>query len=461
MNTYEDFLKTKRVAAVSVGIDIPAHRLSAMLFDFQKEIVVWALRKGRAAIFADCGLGKSPMCLEWARIVCEHTRGDVLILTPLAVAQQMKREGRKFGIETTVCRSQSDVRPGINITNYEMLEHFDASHFRGVVLDESSILKSFMGKIKRTILELFHDTAFKLALTATPAPNDHLELGNHAEFLNVMPSNEMIMRWFLNDTMEAGGYRLKGHAVKDFWRWVSSWAISLSRPSDIGYSDEGFNLPDLRMITHEVEALHESDDALFVNASLSATTMHREMRKTAETRARKVAELVQETDSPWVIWCNTNYEADALTAILPDLVEVRGSDSLEVKEARLLGFSDGKISKLLSKSSICGFGMNWQHCSHMAFMGLSYSYEQFYQAVRRSWRFGQTQEVTAHIIYAETEGDVLRSLTRKRKDHESMKAEMNAAMRDAMRSDGGGVKIRSYDAATPILVPRWMAGASR
>lgn len=429
---YQAFLAGKRVNAPAVGFEVKLVELNRDLFDWQKDIVRWALRRGRAAIFADCGLGKTAMQLEWADHVYRRTLKPVLILAPLAVAHQTQREGTKFGIPVTICRSQADVQPGVNVANYEMLEHFDATAFGGIILDESSILKTFMGKTKRLIIERFAETPYKLACTATPAPNDHLELGNHAEFLGVMPSNEMISRWFINDTMQAGSYRLKGHAEVDFWRWVSSWAVSIAKPSDLGYPDSGFDLPELEIITHvvDVDITEDAGDQLFRSPSLSSTNLHVEKRRTIGERAAQIADLVENTPGSWVIWCDTNYEAEELLRRIPEAVEVRGNDSLALKETRISAFSKAEIRVLVTKPSICGFGMNWQHCSQMAFVGLSYSFEQFYQAVRRCHRFGQQDPVAAHVVIAETELPILETQNRKRLEHERMKTAMVAAMRE-------------------------------
>jgi hypothetical protein len=322
----------------------------------------------------------------------------------------------------------------VNVANYEMLDHFDPEAFGGVVLDESSILKNFMGIVKQTLMGMFERTPFKLCCTATPAPNDHLELGNHAHFLGVMPANEMLMRWFINDTMQAGGYRLKKHAEADYWQWVCSWAVCMDKPSDLGFADDGYVLPPLVIEPHivEVDNTDGAEDALFRSVTLSATTIHKEMRRTACERAARLAAIVNsdEERGAWLLWCNTNYEADAIRAILPEAVEVRGNDSVAVKERRLADFAEGRTRILLSKPGICGFGLNFQHCRNMAFVGLSYSYEQFYQALRRCWRYGQSKPVHAHVIYADTEGDVLLSIQRKQKDH----LEMKSAMTDAARA---------------------------
>lgn len=440
---YLDFLASKRVRPHASGFEPPA-RLNGWLLGFQEAIVRWGLRLGRAAFFADCGLGKTLMQLVWSEEVCRHTGGDALILCPLSVAAQTHREGQKFGIETTVCRSQVDVRPGVNITNYEMLRHFDTEHFVAVAADESSILKSFMGKTKRAIISSFADTPFRLACTATPAPNDWLELGNHAEFLGIMPSDEMIMRWFAPDSMHAGEYRLKGHAERDFWRWVATWAVSLSKPSDLGFSDEGFELPPLNFLPRvvEVDLTRDAQGLLFRMPELNATNLHREMRLTAEDRAGEVASLVAQGDGPWVLWCNTDYEADAIRAVVSDAVEIRGPESVTAKERKLLDFAEGRIGTLLTKPSICAYGLNWQHVHNMAFVGLSYSFEDLYQAIRRSWRFGQKREVNAYVVLAETEGPVLEAIMRKQDDHERMKRSMVEAMAETgLAATGSGREL--------------------
>jgi hypothetical protein len=424
---YEEFLAHKAVRAPAYGFVVDVESLNPQLFDWQRAIVAWALRRGRAAIFADCGLGKTPMQLEWAWQVHQQSGGNVLILAPLAVAQQTADEATKFGYAVTICRQMADVRPGINITNYELLAKFDASIFSGVVLDESSILKSYMGKTKRALVDAFAETPYRLCCTATPAPNDHMEIGNHSEFLGVMPSTEMLMRWFINDTMAMGNYRLKGHAAAAFWQWVGSWAVSLRKPSDLGYSDDGFTLPALAL-RHEIVEVDltegRGEGQLFRTPDLNATGLHKELRRTTVDRAEAVARLVNGNADAWVVWCNTNYEADALMKRIPDAIEVRGSETLVEKERKLRAFTNGAARVIVTKPSIAGFGLNWQHCHRMAFIGPSYSYEQFYQAVRRCWRFGQTQPVEALVVAAQTEGQVLATIERKMAAHEEMAAAM-------------------------------------
>jgi hypothetical protein len=458
---YERFLAGKRKHAPEQGFEIAPDSLNPNLFPFQAHIVSWACRLGRAAIFSECGTGKTLMELAWSQAVYERTNKDVLNLAPLAVAAQTKREGEKFGIPVTVCRSQKDVRPGVNIANYEMLEHFDPERFVAVVLDESAILKNFMGKTKQRIISAFARTPFRLACTAVPSPNDFLELGNQAAFLGIMPANEMIMRWFINDTMEAGAYRLKRHGENDFWRWVSSWAIALDKPSDIGYSDDGFILPPLEYVRHIVSTDHTvgaAEDQLFRSVSLSATTLHREMRITCEQRAAKVAEIVASSgpNEAWPIWCNTNYEADALKAAIPEAIEIRGNESVEAKESKLMAFSSGQSRLLITKGTITGFGMNWQHSANSAFVGLSYSFEQLYQAVRRNYRYGQTRPVFAHIVMADTETAILDAVRRKERDHTRMKAAMIQAMRETQLSDISSKRLVAYAPTRKMEVPNWL-----
>jgi len=429
---YADFLDSKfRPAAAQNGIEPgPVH---SSLYPFQVAIVDWAVRLGRAAVFADCGLGKTRIQIEWARQVAQFTSKPVLILAPIAVSVQTRDEGNDIGCRVNICRSQEEVLGGVNITNYEMLHAFDPSGFSGVVLDESSILKSFMGKTKRRLMEAFHDTKYKLCCTATPAPNDYMELGNHSQFLNVLASNEMLARWFINNSMEAGDYRLKRHAESDFWRWVNSWAVSLEKPSDIGFDDGAFVLPELRWHQETVRCDNidpRKSGVLFHDPMLSATTLHREMRRTAFSRAAKAAELVQsKPDESWLLWCNTNYEADEIRKAIPNAVEVRGSDKTSHKENALNGFSSGDIQILLTKPKIAGFGMNWQHCNNVIFVGLSYSYESLYQSIRRVWRFGQRKVVDGYIVTADTETRVLETVRAKERAHNEMKRSMNGSMK--------------------------------
>jgi DNA modification methylase/superfamily II DNA or RNA helicase len=434
--TYDQFIDRKTKKPHAHGFE-PVLPLNPKLFDWQQLIVRWAVRQGRCALFEECGLGKTFQQLEWARQVVAKTGGSVLILAPLGVAKQTEAEGNHWGIDVRRVMNGDEVGDtGIFVTNYERLHLFDTDNFAGVVLDESSILRDFMGKTRIDLTRRFAATPYRLCCTATPAPNDYMEFGQQAEFLGVMASNEMLSRWFINDSMNFGSYHLKGHAVADFWRWVSTWAACVTKPSDIGFKDDGFILPKLHM--HElivsVDQVEGRSEELFRNVELSATNIHREMRLTCPERSKRVTELVQSNDEPWVIWCNTNYEADELTKLIPDAIEVRGSDSIEQKEARLDAFASGNARVIITKPSIAGHGLNWQHCHNHAFVGLSYSFEDFYQAMRRGYRFGQKHEFQTWIIRADTEGNVLATVKRKMKQHEEMIDQMKLAA-ECLRND--------------------------
>jgi hypothetical protein len=456
-SAYSDFLASKRILAEPCGFDVPDADISPMLFPFQRDICRWALRRGKAAVFAHTGLGKGPIQLEWCRHVSRHTGGNTLILAPLAVSQQFKREAEKFHIPVNVCREQWEVQPGINITNYERLDSFSLASFAGVALDESSCIKDWTGKTTQRLIEGLSATPFKLCSTATPSPNDHAELGTHAELLDVMRRSAMLAMFFEHDGGETSKWSLKGHGKRPFWKFVASWAVCVKRPSDLGYDDGGFALPPLNMREHIVSVDHSinTDGMLFRCPDLSATGLHKELRLTCDDRARRVAELVSEKPSePWLLWCNTNYEADAVRAVIPEAVEVRGADSPEKKEKALNDFSLGRIRVMLSKPSICGFGMNWQHCANMAFVGLGYSFESVFQAVRRCWRFGQTRTVNAHLVIAETEGAVLSAIRRKEAQYEELQEEMNQAMREEQLA--ARHKATRYDHETEMEVPTWL-----
>lgn len=432
---YEDFLAAKLVSAKATGIEASADDLNPTLFDWQREVTVWALQRGRAAIFAACGLGKTFMQVDWAHRITETTGGRVLILAPLAVAHQTIKEAVKLGIEVEYARSQEQASGALVITNYECLADFDPTAWIGVVLDESSILKSFTGKTKRALLEAFAETPYRLACTATPAPNDHMELGNHADFLGVMASNEMLARWFINDSMKAGNYRLKAHGERDFWRWVSSWAVCAEKPSDLGdYEDGGFALPPLVIQGHLVAdpaRAHERGKLFLGDAAPSATEMWADKKETAKDRCVLAVELVAtKPEASWTVWCETNHEADMLAKMMPYAVEVRGAESLEAKERKLDAFAEGDARVIVSKPSIAGFGLNWQHCSDVVFVGLTYSFEKLYQAIRRSWRYGQTKPVTVHLISAESDQGIVSAVEAKQAEYDVMVNRMAAATKE-------------------------------
>ena len=425
MTAYADFIQTKLMMHTDCGFDATA---SDQLYPFQRDIVEWAARKGRAAIFADCGLGKTPMQLEWSRLIVDQTGGDVLILAPLAVATQTQREGEKFHVDVTVCRTADDIRPGVNVANYERLHHLVGHEWAAVVLDESSILKAFDGKTRRQLTDWAQRIPFRLCCTATPSPNDYEELGGHSEFLGVLNRKVMLAEFFVNDGISASNWRLKGHAGHLYWKWVAGWARALRSPADMGYDDGGFALPPLNVETIQVDADAVSDDRLF--AVPVATMMERRQarRESISERVDIVAGLVNGSDEKWVVWCDLNDESAALAAAIPDALEVKGADDPDVKEERLTAFSRGEARVMISKPSIAGWGLNWQHCHNVAFAGLSDSYEQYYQAVRRCWRFGQTNPVRVVIVASNREQAVLENVRRKETQALAMFADIVEAM---------------------------------
>ena len=455
--SYREFLDSKRILSEPCGFEVDQSDLNPMLFPFQKDICQWALRGGKRAVFAHTGLGKGPIQLEWCKHVSAHTGRPTLILAPLAVAQQFKREAAKFGCEITVCSDASDVRPGINVTNYERMDLFDLSVFAGVSMDESSCIKDWTSRTAQTLIAKLADTPYKLCCSATPSPNDHAELGTHAELLDVMRRSAMLAMFFEHNGGETSKWSLKGHGKKPFFKFVASWAVCVLKPSDLGYDDGDFNLPPLNMQEHivSVDQSISTDGMLFRCPDMSATGLHKEMRLTCDDRARKVAELVREKPGEqWILWCNTNYEADAMRAALPGVVEVRGSDSQEKKEQSVVQFLDGDIKWLLSKCSIFGYGLNLQQCRNMAFIGLSYSFEEMFQGIRRCWRFGQTGTVNAHIVVAETEGAVLSTIRHKEAMYEELQMEMNEAMREEQLV--ARHKSKSYVHETKMEIPKWL-----
>lgn len=464
MTTYQDFIAGKIRRAPSTGME--PRPFTAPLFPFQGQIVAWALRQGRAAIFADTGLGKTAMQLEWAHQVAQETGRPVLGIAPLGVVAQTAAQAARFGIpDVRVIRDGSEVGDGINLINFDRaVKMGDLSRFGGVFLDESSILKNELGRTRNALVEAVADVPFRLACTATPAPNDHTEIGNHAEFLGVMEHRVMLSTFFINDLSNTiAPWRLKNHAVGEFWAWVSSWARCVTKPSDVGDYDDGpYVLPDLHL--HRLDVAVDivearADGALFRDATLSATSLHAERRRTANARAQVIAEqMAREPDEAWIVWCDTDYEAEALRAVLPDhVVEVHGSDSPEVKAARLLGFADGEFKILLTKPKIAGFGMNWQHCARMAMVGVSYEWESFYQRIRRIWRFGQTRECHVYCAVAQTEGKVWSALEVKQDSNDTLRSAMLDASRRACRSMAAQAPYQPLHRAP---VPAWFRSTS-
>jgi len=428
---YKEFLKQKEKAHVLSGFDIDESELNKKMFPFQKFITKRALSAGKYAIFADCGLGKTLMQLEWAHQVNKHTKKPVLILAPLAVAGQTVKEGKKFRID--VCKYDGSNSP-IQISNYEQLENIDTTLFSGIVLDESSILKNFEGATKKLILDLFKDTPYKLACTATPSPNDPMELGNHSEFLDVMSRNEMLAMYFVHDGGETAKWRLKGHATKLFYQFIGSWAIMLNKPQDIGFEMKGYALPALNIIEEQIKTPKRNNGSLFNDAIISATNFNAELRLTKELRLQKVVDLVNaRPDENFIIWIKQNEEGDLLRKMLPDAIEVKGSDTNEWKEKHLLGFAENKFRILISKTKIASFGMNYQNCRNQIFASLDFSFEGLYQAIRRSYRFGQKNEVNIYLITTDTMANVKQSIDTKQKQFELMQDEMSHAVNENLQ----------------------------
>lgn len=460
MNEYEKFLKKKAIQIKPCGFECTD--INPDLFGWQNDVVHWALRKGKSAIFSDCGSGKSRMQLQWAQKVHEHENGPVLILAPLAVTQQTKREGQKCGIDVAVVRDQSECTDGINITNYEMLSHFDADQFVGVVLDESSIIKHKDGKTRKMIQDMFEKTKFKLCCTATPAPNDYMELGTHAQFLGVMKQTEMLATFFVHDGGETQNWRLKGHAEKKFFEWVSGWACCFRRPQDLGYDQDGFELPELRVheVTVESKGTELINGQLMMFAPVGKTLLERRSarRNSLEDRVAKAAEIANGIDEQVLVWCDLNSESKALKNSIPDSVEVEGTMALEQKEAGIIGFLNGQNRVLVSKPSIAGFGINAQNAHIEIFVGLSDSFEQYYQAVRRCWRFGQKHPVDVYIIISDAEGAVKANIQRKQADAERMTDELIEFTKEFLKNDLRQTKrdVDEYFAFEDMEVPSWI-----
>ena len=434
---YDTFVRAKRRSEVATGHQ-PGN-LNEHLKDFQHAIVSWATRRGRAAIFADTGLGKTIMQLSWADEVASHTKGKVLILAPLAVSEQTIAEGSKFGIEVNRVPHGEDISDsGIWITNYERVDAIDFSELSALILDESSILKSHDGKTRSKIISLAQGIPYRLSCTATPSPNDFEELGNQCEFLGVMTRTEMLATYFVNDTGDTGTWRLKGWGASKFWEWMGSWAVVIRSPSDIGFDASEYVLPQPEYIEHIVETEVISDE-LFARPAMGLAERRKAQRDSINDRCKALSEVVnKESDEPWLIWCHLNDEAELLQSLIPGSVNVQGSDSAEIKSNHMLDFTNGNLRVLISKPKICGFGMNWQHCARMAFVGIDDSFEKFYQAVRRCYRFGQKRNVQVHLFTAENEGQILVNLKRKETQHHEMSANMIEHMKDIMNKELAG-----------------------
>ncbi len=456
MMAYVDFLATKAVVVRSSGHEVDPSDIHPSLFGFQRDLVRWSLRKGRAALFADTGLGKTRMQLEWARLTGQRA----LILAPLAVVRQTVAEAASIGITVTAARSQAEAAPtGITITNYEMLGHFDPSAFGAVALDESSILKNFEGKVRAQLIAAFRETPYRLACTATPAPNDIAELANHAEFLGIMRREEMLAAFFVHDDT---GWRLKGHAREPFYRWLASWAMSLKRPSDLGYSDDGYALPPLEITASLVPTTFSRPGELFATTLKGIGDRAAVRRETLTERVKAAADLINaEPDEPWIAWVGLNDEGSELAARIPGAVLVEGADSPEYKAESIEAFVRGDCRVIVSKVSIFGFGLNLQRCARMVFVGLSDSYEAYYQAIRRCWRFGQERPVHAYIVLTEPEEAIYANVCRKQREAEATAAELVKHVAAFERAEIGNVG-RKEDAphGQPMRLPAWLVGAA-
>lgn len=438
-DAYGEFLALKAVNDPAAGLDV-VPTVSDTLMDFQRDITRWALRRGRACVFADCGLGKTPIQLEWAR----HVPGRTLILAPLAVSAQTVREAVKFDVPDVAYLRSDNQEQRIVVTNYEMLDRFNPDNFSGVVLDESSILKSYDGQFRKQVIDSFQRTQFRLACTATPAPNDLMEIANHAEFVGAMTRVEMLAMFFTHDGGETSKWRLKRHGQSDFWKWMASWAVMLRRPSDLGYEDNGFILPplDVKQITVSAESdgLH-----LFPMEAQTLSERLSARRASIDDRVQASADIVNGSGEQFLVWCNLNSESSALKAAIPGATEVKGSDSQQHKETSAIAFQNGEIRVLISKPSIFGYGMNWQNCHNAVFVGLSDSWEQYYQAVRRIWRFGQQSPVKVYVVTAETEGAVVTNINRKEAAAARMAEGMVEHMKDLNSQQLHGGTMRSTE----------------
>lgn len=457
---YRDFIQNKFKVQKDSGFELSRDDINSKLFGYQKDLVLWGLRRGKAAFFTGTGTGKTFMQVEWAKHVQARLNMPVLILSPLAVSVQTVNEARKLGIDVNLCREQAEVVNGINITNYEKLEHFVPVSFGGVVLDESSILKSFTSATRNTIINGFRETPFRLACTATPAPNDFMELGNHSEFLDAMTRTEMLSMFFYHDGSDTAKWRLKGHAEDKFWEFVASWAAILTMPSDLGYDNDGFELPPLNYNEIVVKSNSIPEGCLFAFEAQNLQERRANRKATIKERVKVCADIVNSSNDIHLVWCDLNAESEMLKKSIKDCVEVKGSDSPEHKERAMLDFAAGKIKCLVSKPSICGFGLNFQVCHNMSFVGLSDSFEEYYQAVRRCYRFGQTKPVNVNIITSDLEGAVVENIKRKERDSLKMHAAMVEHTKRFVKENIDNIKTfdRNYNPTQKIIIPSWMKG---
>ena len=459
---YDQFLKSKKSKSVACGFE--PGPLNDRLFDWQADIVNWALRRGRAGLFPDTGLGKTLMQLVIGEQIVKETGGRFLILTPLAVAAQTEREADKFniGVKVTVAASSDDVTDGITVANYEKLHKFDVGEFVGVALDEASILKTFGGKTRQSLIDVFRETPYRYMLTATPSPNDVMEIGSYAEFLGLMTRSEMLSTWFVHDGGETSKWRLKRHAEGQFFAWMASWCVMLNRPSDIGYSDEGYNLPPLTINEHIVESTI-LPGMLFQSDARTLNDQRAARRETIGSRVAIVADLVNRNLDSWIVWCNLNQESNAASKAISDSIEVYGSMKDDVKEKALTAFGCNSKRVIVTKPSIAGHGLNWQHCSNVAFVGLSHSFEQYYQAIRRSWRFGQTNPVNVHVIVSDRDGAIVENIKRKEAEHNRLVRGIVGEMSEHSRSEikSPTRAVEEYHPTRKMRIPQWLMSSTR
>ena len=455
---YSQFVarKLKSIPPVGLNVDFADYGM----FPHQRDLVRFALRRGRSAIFADTGLGKTRMQIAWADTVHRETHKPILILAPLAVAQQTVEEAASVGVTITHAHEDSEITSGINITNYDRLHKFDTERFGAVVLDESSCIKHHNSKTLQMLLDAFAKTPYRLCATATPAPNDWTELGTHAEFLGIRSRSEMLAEFFVHDGGDTAVWRLKGHARQIFWQWVASWGVMLRSPADLGYDASAYQLPPLAVHQHTVESSHDQSATglLFAMEAQSLMDRRNARRDSLVERVRACAEMVNSDKQPWIVWCDLNAEDDSLCAAIPDAVSIRGADDMDVKERRLMDFAHGKIRVLVTKPSIAGFGLNWQHCARMAFVGVTDSWEAYYQAVRRCWRFGQKRSVNVHIFSSEQEGAVVANLRRKEEDAKKMAEALAREVIDSVRLEltGTSKETNEYAANRAVIVPDFL-----
>lgn len=464
---YKEFIQNKHTHIKSCGFDVEKCNLNQKAFEWQRDVVRWALKKGKCALFESCGLGKTIQSLMWAREVVNYTNKSVIILAPLAVVNQTVREATKFGEHAIAVREETNISiPDIYVTNYEIMEHFNMKQFSGVVLDESSILKDFTSKTRGLLIDTFKDTPFKLCCTATPSPNDYTEMGNHSEFLGIMSRTEMLSTFFVHDGGDTSKWRLKGHAKEAFFEWVANWACCMNSPSDLGYDGSLYELPELRLHECIVKSnnLYNEDGQSMLFSKVTQTLNERRdaRRESISQRTDLAAEIANNSDEQCLIWCDLNAESEALQKKVNESVEIRGSDTPEYKVKGTLDFIDGNVKSLISKPSITGMGVNLQNCHKEIFVGLSDSFEAYYQAVRRCWRFGQNRPVDVYIIISDAEGAVKSNIERKQKEAEELTRQLVKYTKNILMTEIQSTKriSETYYAVEKMILPDWLKGIS-